>query len=362
MPFMQYPVSPARLRATAGRWLAAVMVSLLGLGGSVAAEPAVRLRIVGGLAGIHQYTRHEEPFWTRELPRLTGGRATAEIVPFDRAGIRGQEMLRLVQIGAVPFGTALMSLSSTLDAELLAADLAGLSPDIESMRRNTAAFRPHLARTLRERYGIELLALYIYPAQETFCVRPLKGLAGLSGRRVRVSAPSQADFVEALGGIPVQTGFADIVPTLRSGSIECAITGTMSGHTIGLHEVTQYLHTAPITWGLAAFVANGAAWAALPADVRDALARALPTLERDIWSESARETGEGIACNTGAADCGSGRPPGRMVEVPESAEDRRLRREIFTKTVLPRWVQRCGPQCADIWRRTIGPVAGIALP
>ena len=46
------------------------------------------LRIVGSLAGVNQYTRYEEPFWTRELARLSGGRATAEIVPSDRAGIR----------------------------------------------------------------------------------------------------------------------------------------------------------------------------------------------------------------------------------------------------------------------------------
>ena len=31
------------------------------------------LRVVGGLAEVHQYVRHEEPFWTRELARLSGG-------------------------------------------------------------------------------------------------------------------------------------------------------------------------------------------------------------------------------------------------------------------------------------------------
>lgn len=347
-----------------GRLLAGAFAALLAAGVSAqqAASPApVRLRIVGGLANIHQYTRQEEPFWTRELPRLTGGRASAEIVPFDRAGIRGQEMLRLVQLGAVPFGTALLSQSSNFDAEVIAPDLAGLSPDVDAMRRHTAAYRPHLAQLLRERYGIVLLALYIYPAQELFCTRPLKGLADLAGRRVRVSSATQADFVEALGAIPVPTGFAEIVPNVRSGNIECAITGTMSGHTIGLHEVTQYLHTAPITWGLAAFVANGAAWSALPADVRGTLEVALPKLERGIWTESAQETGAGIACNVGAPACTLG-TRGRMVEVPETEADRRLRREIFAKTVLPRWVQRCGANCTQVWRRTIGPVAGIDVP
>ena len=114
------------------------------------------LRIVGGLGALNQYTRHEEPFWTRELARLSGGRASAEIVPFDRAGIRGQEMLRLVQLGAVPFGTSLLNLSAVLDAEFGAPDLAGLNPDVATLRRNVGAFRPYLEKVLRERYGIEL--------------------------------------------------------------------------------------------------------------------------------------------------------------------------------------------------------------
>lgn len=360
MPPLSALTGPAAFRR--GRALAGALAALL-VAGAAAQQPApaVRLRIVGGLANIHQYTRQEEPFWTRELPRLTGGRASAEIVPFDRAGIRGQEMLRLVQIGAVPFGTALLSQSSNFDAEVIAADLAGLSPDIEAMRRHTAAYRPHLTRLLRERYGIELLALYIYPAQELFCAKPLKGLAGLAGRRVRVSSATQADFVEALGAIPIQVAFADLLANVRSGNIECAITGTMTGHTIGLHEVTGYLHTAPITWGLAAFVANGSAWASLPADVRGVLETALPKLEREIWTASAQETGAGIACNVGAPACPLA-TRGRMVEVPESDEDRRLRREILAKTVLPRWLQRCGSACAQVWRRTIGPVAGIEVP
>jgi hypothetical protein len=27
--------------------------------------------------------------------------------------------------------------------------------------------------------------------------------------------------------------------------------------------------------------------------------------------------------------------------------------------VLPRWIQRCGPPCAEVWNQTIGPAVGI---
>lgn len=350
----------------AAAWLAAcATAALLSLATTAQSQPAsppaapsVRLRVVGGLANLNQYTRHEEPFWTRELPRLSGGRLTADVVPFDRAGLRGQEVLRLVQLGAVPYATALLSLAAAEDPELGAPDLAGLNTDMAALKRTAAAFRPYLEKMLRERYGAELLALYTYPAQVVFCSKAFSGLADLAGRRVRTSSPTQSDLIEALGGTPVQTGFAEMVPNLKSGNVECVITGTMSGFTVGLDAYTTHVHSMAVNWGMAAFVANGAAWAALPPDLQALLKREMPRLEQAIWAESERETAEGIACDIGGPACRAPRK-GHMTLVPTSASDEKRRREILASTVLPRWVQRCGNGCAAIWNQTIGPTAGF---
>lgn len=338
--------------------LAAGFALAAAVGSQAADTGGKRLRVVGGLAGVNQYTRHEEPFWTRQLPRLTGGKITAEIVPFDRAGIRGQEMLRLMQLGVVPFGTVPLGLASTQEPVFGAPDLAGLNPDMASVRKTVAAFRPVLEKILREHFGVELLAVYAYPAQVIFCNKPFSSLADLAGRRTRTSSPPQADLIEALGGVPVQTGFADIMANLKSGNIECAITGTMSGNTIGLAEATTHIHSMAINWGLSIFGANIGAWSALPADVRATLRVELPKLEQSIWSEAERETGNGIACNTGSDSCVDGRKY-HMTEVKPAATDDARRRAIFASTVLARWVQRCGAQCAEVWNKSIGPVTGF---
>ena len=340
--------------------VAACLVSAAGLAAAAGPSPppALHLRIVGGLGSLNQFTRHEQPFWETDLARLSGGRYTAEIVPFDRAGIRSQEVLTLVQLGAVPFATLQVSGGITKDPELTAPDLAGLNPDMASMRRSVAAFRPYLEGMMRQRYGIEVLALYAYPAQVVYCKNPFAGLKGLAGLRVRTSGPAQSDWIEALGGKPVTTGFGDILSYLSRDELDCAITGTMSGNTIGLDEATTHLHPMAISWGLSLFVANGAAWNALPADLKALIKRELPRVEREVWDESERETAAGIACNVGAPGCKGGKP-GHMTLVPASADDERLRREIFAATVLPRWLQRCGPQCAAIWNRTLAHDAGI---
>jgi TRAP-type C4-dicarboxylate transport system substrate-binding protein len=321
-------------------------------------EPLQKLRIVGGLAGINQYVNHEEPFWTKELSRLSNGKYTAEIVPFDRAGVPGGDMLRMIQLGVIPFGTVLMSSLSAQYPEYTAPDLAGLNPDMASLRKSVAAYRPYLEKSLRERHGIEMLAIYVYPAQVVFCKRPLSSLADLVNRRTRVASATQSDFVSALGGVPVLIPLAQIMSNMASGNTECAITGTMTGNTLGLHEVTTHIHPMPLSWGMAIFGANATAWSGLAPDLKALLARELPKLETAIWTESERETAMGMRCNKGDASCSGGRK-GHMVELPLPVQDERRRQEILASQVLTRWVQRCNAKCADIWNQTIGPVRGV---
>lgn len=319
------------------------------------------LKIVGGLAGVTQFTQLEAPFWSQELQRLSGGKYSASVVAFDQAGVPGSEMLRLMQLGVVPFATVLTSLLSGPFPQYSAPDLAGLNLDIAQLRTSVAAFRPYLEQALRNEHGVELLAIYIYPAQMVFCDKPLQRLADLRGRRVRVSSVSQADFVSALGAIPLHTIFAQIVPRFEAGGMDCALTGTLSGNDIGLQRFTTSLYQLPINWGMSIFGANRTAWLALPPDLRALLSVELPKLEARIWAESERDTAHGLDCLSGKALCaGSKQTSVRLVLA--STEDQLRAEQVFAETVLPRWLQRCGPRCASIWNTTIGPARSIALP
>ncbi|WP_426954362.1 TRAP transporter substrate-binding protein [Muricoccus radiodurans] len=324
------------------------------------AEADIRIAVVGGLAGVGQFTRLEEPFWTQTVPRLTNGRVQAEIHAFDRSGFRGQEMLQLMRLGVVPFGTALLAVVSSEDPELNAIDLPALSPDMPTLRQIVERYRPHLKRILRERYDIELLAVYAYPAQVLFCTRPFTGLQDMAGRRVRTSSVGQSNLLSAVGATPVIIPFASIVSSVRSNLIDCAVTGTQSGIEIGLSDVTTHIHTMALSWGLSFFGATVGAWESLPEDVRTSIGQGVSQLERDIWDAAARETAEGIACSTGAPSCQGRR--GRMVAVEGRPSEEALRRSLLTGTVLPDWIRRCGAGCTTAWNQTLGPMLGIEAP
>ncbi len=353
--------SARRERAAWLGWIALAGALLTGLAtGPAAAAEATKLKVVGGLAGIAQYRQFEEPFWTSRIEQISGGRLTATIQPFDRSGLRGQDMLRLMRLGVVPFGTALVSIVSGDEPELNAVDLPALNPTMADLRKTVAAYRPHLRRVLDERYDVELLGVYAYPAQVIYCAKPFSGLAGIAGRRVRTSSVSQSELVAALGGVPVQIAFAEVVTAVSNGVVDCAITGTMSGHEIGLSEVTSHIHSMALSWGVSMFGANRTAWESLAPDLREIVRNGVAELEREIWAAAEAETSRGIACNMGAADCGSGRR-GKMALVPATPEDEARRRQLLVEAVLPAWVERCGPECPAIWNDLLASRAGIRL-
>ncbi len=319
-----------------------------------AEQEPLSLNIVGGLGGIKQYAALEEPFWAKELPEISGGRITAIIHPFDRSGLRGQDMLQLMRLGVVPFGTAILSLVAGDEPLLNAVDLPGLSPDFNALKTNVARFRPTMAALLRERYDVELLAIYTYPAQVLFCAKPFANLKDLAGRRVRTSSVGQSEMMSALGAIPIIIPFAETVSSVEKGVVDCAVTGTLSGFEIGLSEVTTHVHAMALSWGISMFGANLAAWNAIPTDDRNVIRDAIGALERRIWDSADRDTSYGLSCNAGAQSCASTRR-GKMTVVPISAGDEKHRQDLLEHFVLPQWFERCGVACERAWNDTLAP-------
>jgi TRAP-type C4-dicarboxylate transport system substrate-binding protein len=338
-----------------------ILVAALAATPSRAADAPIPLEVVGGLAAVSQYTKFEAPFWTRDVSQLTQGRVQAEIHPFDQSGLPAEEMLQLMRLGVVPFGTALLNAVSGDEPELNAVDLPLLNPDMASLRNTVKLYRAHLHQILREKYGIELLGVYAYPAQVLYCTQPFITLNDLAGRRVRTSAVSQSELMSALGAIPMVIPFSEIVSAIKNNVVDCAITGTMSGNQIGLPEVTSYIYPMSISWGLSFFGANGAAWDQLPPDIRDTLQSGIRKLELAIWESADQETASGLACDIGSSACAGGKIF-HMNLVPIKAEDEAQRELLLSKSILPRWIQRCGNDCVAAWNETLGTALGIQAP
>ena len=254
--------------------LLALLLSLPTLSGSLAdsAKP-IELKIVGGLGGLKLYTQYESPFWTETITTTSEGRIKASIHPFDKSGLRGEEMLQLMQMGVVPFGTALLGLVAGDEPELNGIYLGNLGTSSKSLRSTVEKYRPHIANLLRQRYGIELLAIYAYPDQVVFCRQAFSNLEDLAGRRIRTSHVSQSDLMSELGATPVVLPFQETLRAIKRGDVDCAITGTSGGNQAELFKITTHISEMGLTPGLSIFAVNSLAWSALPQDVRDLITR-----------------------------------------------------------------------------------------
>ena len=341
-------------------WLAAIGVWSAAVIGSAAAQdlPRTHLKVVGAWGNLSQYKNFEQPFWTREIPEKSKGAVTAEITPFNEMGLKGAEIFRLMRLGVIDFGSTVLGYVAADDARNEAIDLAGLAPDVDTARRISDAYRPVYDRFYRERFGIQVLAIWPYPAQVIFCNGAISGLEDLRGKKVRTGNRTLAEFVEALGGTGVTMSFSEVVPALQNKVVDCAITGTLSGNAAKWYEVTTHLYALPVGWSQVMHAVNLKTWERLPAAVRDFLLREIRDLEDRIWKAMDEETRQGIDCNIGRDSCTMG-SKGKMTLVPVSDRDRELLGRVLREVVVPKWAARCGADCVQEWNTTVGAIVGI---
>lgn len=332
-------------------WLLALLL-LAGFPARGQDLPSVHLKVVGGLGATIQFKNFEEPFWDKQLAEKSGGRITAEVTPWDQFGIKGNELLQFTRLGAIVISTVSLSQIASEDPEAAAVDFAGLNPDIPTLRRSIKAYLPTLRDVYRTRYGLELLAVWSYPAQVIFCNRPIDGLADLKGVKVRVASAMHSDFVEGLGGVGITIPFDGLMDGLKKHVVDCAITGAMSGYRLGLYNATTHIDPATVSWGPYVLFANHAAWQRFEPSVRAFLTAQIDDLGDRLWDAADHETQEGIACLTGGA-CGAG-PAAHMTLAPTGEADSKLMRKSFLDVVSPRWAQRCGAKCVSNWNLTVG--------
>ncbi|HVL57488.1 MAG TPA: TRAP transporter substrate-binding protein [Burkholderiaceae bacterium] len=320
--------------------------------------PKTHLRVVGSISSLPQYKEYEVPFWTKQLNERSGGAITAEIRGFNEMGLKGPEVLRLMGQGVMEIGSTVISYLAADDPANEMVDLAGLLPDVATARAVTESTRPVYDKLYREKFGVELLGFGTYPAQVLFCNGEIKGLQDVRGKKVRVAGRSLSELLEALGATPVTMSFGEVVPALQNRTVDCAITGSLSGNLAKWHEVTTHLLALPLSWNQIVYAVNAKTWNGYKPEVRAFIGKEIQRLEKDVWDAADTFTQQGYECNAGTDKCTMGQK-GKMTVVQPSAADRELLRKIVNETTLPKWAARCSAQCVADFNATVGKLTGV---
>ncbi len=343
----------AKFGAVAGL---AALTALTGLTASAAEKP-VLLKAVGTWGNLSNYFKHEGPFWNEKLSAATGGEISGEIKPLTELGLKGFEIMRLLKLGVFDYAHGLPGYVASENAIFEGGDLSALTQDIGTQRKVAEAYFPTLEKAFAETYNAKLLQLYPFPSQMLWCNAEVKGIKDLKGKKIRVYSTTLGDFVEGAGGTSVTVAFAEVIPALEKGVVDCAITGTMSAYTAKWYQVATHAYTLRVGWGLAFGAMNMDKWNSLGAKRQKMLKAELDKLTDAMWAETAKEDEVAIACLTGTT-CAIG-PVGGMELVEPSAEDLKIRDRIASDVILARWAKRCGKDCADNWNATVGPIVGL---
>lgn len=320
--------------------------------------PKHNFKVVGTWSNLTNYQKVEKPFWEEIIPKASNGAITADLKPQTELGLKGQEIMRMTRLGLFHFAHAI-PIYVAQDAVLEGIDLAGVASSFEEARKMAEAYAPIFNEGLKKNYNAKTLFFYPFPAQVIYCKEPIEGLADLQGRKVRVQGASQGDLVEALGGTSVTIAFAEVVPSLERGVVDCGITGTMPAYKAGWHEVIDYVFELPLGFTITFMAANLDTWNKLDKATQEFLTKQAHAWEDKAWEIIEAENEMGLICSSGVGGKCTEGEPADVKRVKPTDADRALLKKALNDVVLKRWAERCGPECTKRWNETVGKATGL---
>jgi TRAP-type C4-dicarboxylate transport system substrate-binding protein len=319
-------------------------------------------KVVGTWGFLDHWKEREGPFWKERLPKLSGGKLTANAKSQTELGLSGFEIMRLLKLGVYDAVHGVTTYVAQDSPAIEGADLAGVIQDLPTYRKANEAYRSILAREFEEKYAAKLLMIYAWPSQQLFCNLGDKsitkyGLDKLKGKKIRTYSTTLGDFIEGVGGSAVTIAFAEVVPALQKGVADCGLTGTLPAYNAKWYQVVT--HNIRIRLGYASsFLAmNMKVWKSLDADTKGLLTKELAKLEEEMWVATAKNDQRGMDCNASGPCDGA---TGGMIPIEPTMADKKMLKSVVEDFVLKRWAKRCGTQtCVDEWNSTIGKLAGV---
>jgi TRAP-type C4-dicarboxylate transport system substrate-binding protein len=323
------------------------------------------MRGIGGAIGTSEWLFMEVPFWTEILPKLSGDKITVQLTSQTALNLKGSEVFSLTSQGIVDFSEIAANYGAGDLPQLDGMDLAGVAASFEEQNAVLEAYLPIVSKGLADRFGLVTAGYANSTAQVFFCNAEITDINSLVGKKVRLTSSTMADLVKGIGAAPVTMSFAEMVPAMQRGVIDCAITGTMSGNTAKLYEVGTHMYTLTVGWAPRLAFFNGNFWNGLDETQQAFLTKAINFYFRDFADPIIEKNNdEGIWCTTGDDRCtldgqlGVTKTSGMKLVTP-SEEDIAKLKEVVGKYVLPSFAKGCGEACATNWNDTVGAVTGL---
>jgi TRAP-type C4-dicarboxylate transport system substrate-binding protein len=286
-----------------------------------------------------------------ELEKRTNGQVKLEVVSLPELGLTGFELVRVVRSGLVDIGDVLPTYVAGDVPIVEGVDLPGLFKDFETSVKGHIAFMPALKKH-EDKLGGVVLGAYLWPHQVIFSRKPVRTPADLKGLKVRVYGTAQTEFARALGMEPVSLAFAETYTALERGTVDAGFTGTYSGWGVKWFEVTKYLIDVAHGPVAGTFVVSKRTWDKASPELRATLTKLGEEFTEKGWEVGRRTTAEGVDRNKEKG----------MEWIPLSPAMATAVKDAVSKTVVPSWVKRAGPDAKEVFNQYLAPHSGFTIP
>lgn len=323
--------------------------------------PKSHFKVIGLNSPTPVSIHDEIPFWRKTVTEASKGAITADITPLDQMGVDDKTMLRLLKLGVMDFAGMDISKMAGDDPRFEACDLAGLTLDADQARAACDAYRDVIDRQMQKNWNAKLLAFGGNTPQVFWCRDEIKGLEDLKGKKIRVFNNTMRDFLSGLGATSVSMAFAEVVPALNNGVVDCAVTGSLSGNTAGWAEVAKSVYNMSLGWSINVLAVNLNTWNRLDPKVKAFLEEQFKAYEDKMWDTLKKSTAEADNCNTSKQPCTLGKLASvKLLQVSSAEAD--AHKKLVEGAVLAGWAKRCGSECAKEWNDTVGKKLGLKAP
>lgn len=203
--------------------------------------------------------------------RETGGRLDVKVFPASQLG-SDPAMLEQVRSGAIQF---YMTSGTVLGAVVPVAGMTGVPFAFRSPREAWDTFAGPLGAYVRKEVEAKTETIVLPDQWElgfrqiTSSTRPVRTVADLQGFKIRIPAvPIGVRFFKTLGASPTVINISETYVALQTHIVDGQENPFAIIETWRFYEVQKYLNLTSHSWDGKWYLANRAAFAALPADIQ----------------------------------------------------------------------------------------------
>jgi TRAP-type transport system periplasmic protein len=286
------------------------------------------------------HTRNVREF-VEDVKKATGGKLEIN-VHSNGSLIKHPDMLRAVSTGQVNIAEFLLGQFGNEEPVFNADNVPFLAAGYDAALKLYQAQKPVLEKKLQGR-GLQLLYAVAWPGQGIYTREPLKSVGDLKGTKFRTYSPMTARLAELLGASPTVIQVPEVPQMFATGAVHAMITSSATGTSTKAWEFVKNYYNTSAFHPKNVVVVNQRAYARLPKDQQEALAKAAGAAEKRGWEmsrEREREANATLAKN------------GMTVHEPDAAM-----KAAFSKIgdqILQEWLKAAGADGEAIIKRYRG--------